>query len=484
MAGAMEVASEQELRDALSSGGKILLTADIDAAGPFEVTQDTEFDGGGHYVDGGGTTHLFFGERIDVTIQNVTLRNAFNQVSDDEHFSRRSGAAIRISGGSGDQESVGSLTVINVTFDNNRIKETGPGDLRGGALYSFALPDTTIFGSTFTGNVGSNGGAVGGLGSSISIIDSVFAGNETNGPGAGGALEGHGGAISLDAVSQNEVTAYLNICGTRFDNNRSQNSGGALYLVAHEWTGTEVTIDQSVFSNNRTTSNSEGQGGAIFLMDDDKHDMGSNPQTNRAAITNSLFADNEVYNRGAGVWFWTAQGQLEVTNVTFVGNTTREPDGMGGGLALSNGPATVTNCTFADNYAEFHGGGIQAGGDVSLTLTNTLFYNNRSNRDGGWANFHTNREADVDGGGNMQWLNPEFEIDSNSNALVSPNALVEDARLADLADNGGSGMTMALPADSPAVDAGVVDAAPETDQRGLPRDGAPDIGAFELQAGG
>lgn len=485
MSGATEVADEDALRSALASGGKVLLTADINATGPFEVTQDTVFDGGDHVIDGGESTHLFFGEKVNFTIQNVTLRNASNLVSDDEHFSRRSGAAVRFSGGSSTEGAgSGSLTVVNVTFENNRIKDTGPGDLRGGALYAFRLPDTTIYGSSFVGNVGSNGGAIGGLGSSISIIDSVFVDNETNGPGPGGALEGHGGAISLDAVTQNQVTAYFNICGSRFDNNRASNSGGAIYLVTHEWTGTEVTIDQSVFENNETLSNSEGQGGAIFLMDDDKHEMGSNPVTNRASVSNTVFIENEVYNRGGGMWFWTAQGELTVTNTRFMGNTTREDDGMGGGLALSNGPATVTNCTFADNYAKFHGGGIQAGGDVALTLTNSLFYNNRSDRDGGWANFHTNREADVDGGGNMQFLDESMVIDSNSDALVSANATRADAMLQALADNGGPTMTMALPADSPAVDAGVADTAPETDQRGEMRDDSPDIGAYELVSDG
>ncbi len=40
---------------------------------------------------------------------------------------------------------------------------------------------------------------------------------------------------------------------------------------------------------------------------------------------------------------------------------------------------------------------------------------------------------------------------------------------------------MALAGGSPAIDAGVADSAPENDQRGMPRDGMPDIGAFEVQ---
>jgi hypothetical protein len=53
--------------------------------------------------------------------------------------------------------------------------------------------------------------------------------------------------------------------------------------------------------------------------------------------------------------------------------------------------------------------------------------------------------------------------------------------LGPLADNGGPTPTMALPADSPAINAAAPALAPATDQRGLPRGALPDIGAFEAQ---
>jgi len=56
-----------------------------------------------------------------------------------------------------------------------------------------------------------------------------------------------------------------------------------------------------------------------------------------------------------------------------------------------------------------------------------------------------------------------------------------DPKLGPLADNGGTTLTMALLAGSPAIDAGDTAASPPTDQRGIPRPfgAAADIGAYE-----
>ena len=480
--GGAEVSDEAGLRAALAAGGSVVLTSNITATAPFEVTADTVFDGGGHVIDGGGSTHLFVATRTNFTIQNVTLRNARNNVSDDEHFSRRSGAAIMASGGSHTEgPGVGSLTVVDVVFDDNHIKDTGPGDLRGGALYGFRMPDIVISGSTFTRNSASNGGAIGGLGSSFRIVNTTLQANFTTGTGPAGELEGHGGAMSLDALSQNEVTAYLDMCGTSWVDNVGRYGGGAFYLVTHGLTGSTVSIDRSVFSGNRTTDTESGQGGAIFLMDDDKN-AGGGPN-NAAVITASLFTDNEALSRGGGLWYWTVDGRLTVTNTTFHSNRTTQDfeTGMGGAVAISQGPADFVHCTFSQNYAKFHGGGIQMGGDAVVSLQACIFHQNTSNRDGGWANFHTNRPADDNRGGNFQYLDEALAIDSNSDLPAVDGITYADPMLEPLADNGGPTMTMALDAGSPAVDGAPSDGSPASDQRGEARDGSPDSGAYEVQ---
>jgi hypothetical protein len=93
-------------------------------------------------------------------------------------------------------------------------------------------------------------------------------------------------------------------------------------------------------------------------------------------------------------------------------------------------------------------------------------------------------------------FNDRGEITSNSSNISSDNGggfLVApgdqpntNPKLdpAGLRDNGGSTPTIALQSDSPAIDAGNDSSAPSADQRGLPRVGRSDIGAFEFQAPG
>lgn len=485
--GAATAANEAELRAALAAGGKVKMTADITATAPLPVTLPTVLDGGGFTLSGGGTTHLVTARMTDLVVQNITMRDAKNTVPATEHFSRQSGAAIMVSGGNGtsDGPATGSLKVIKATFIGNRAEAVSNGDVRGGAVYLFNLPNASFSEVTFDGNAAVSGGAIGGLGSSFTVAGSTFRNNEGNASGRGGNLDGAGGAISLDALSQNKQTAYFKVCGSAFENNRAVRVGGAIYYVNHWKTGSVVEIRQSAFVGNRTTSTTEGQGGAIFAMDDDKYPQNTGA-ANATSITESLFSKNATWGQGGGVWFWTKEGSLLVRNTTFHENTTdpAHATGMGGGLAVSSGTnVTVMSSTFARNYAKFHGGGIQMGGapGVTVSMGNTLFYDNRSERDGGYANFHTNRAVDTDLGGNMQYLAPALVIDVNSDKPVSANVTVADAALAPLADNGGPTQTMAIASGSPAHNAGAVIAdAPKVDQRLKDRDGQPDVGAFEV----
>ncbi len=75
---------------------------------------------------------------------------------------------------------------------------------------------------------------------------------------------------------------------------------------------------------------------------------------------------------------------------------------------------------------------------------------------------------------------PRWRSTATSNLLVAAGATLANPQLLSPQDNGGPTHTMALPAGSPAIDAGV-DGGLSEDQRGEARNGAPDVGAYELQ---
>jgi hypothetical protein len=82
-----------------------------------------------------------------------------------------------------------------------------------------------------------------------------------------------------------------------------------------------------------------------------------------------------------------------------------------------------------------------------------------------------------DGGGNIQW--PNIKNNGNDDTPCAASIVFADPQLEPLADNGGPTETMALPAGSPAID--VSQDCPEHDQRGMPRVGDCDSGAYEYQ---
>lgn len=183
-------------------------------------------------------------------------------------------------------------------------------------------------------------------------------------------------------------------------------------------------------------------------------------------------------------------GIAALTNCTITGNTSGNGYGGGhGGGCL--GPLTLVNCTITGNssggplpefpalaaYAD--GGGVTG----NALLANTIVALNTDYT--GMGDDHV--WPDVAGsftslGGNLIG-NSTGGFGFTSEDLTGVAGAPLDPLLAPLADNGGPTWTRALLPGSPAIDSGRNTAAPNTDQRGLPRIicGAADIGAFEVQ---
>lgn len=471
--------TQAALQTALDSGGHITfdttvpVTIAIGSELQLSTGADTVLDGKGLVtLDGQSITRILKKEWHDpsytvaVTFQNIRMVNG---MAPSGH-----GGAINV-GHPGT-----SLYVINSTFENNATNEIDTEDNQGGAIFVSNSYETVISGCEFTDNQAGNGGAFGGIATGLFVFNSRFTGNGAVDDSAGGIVRGHGGAIHLDGVTNSynpDSNKRMHVCGSVFENNTSVRGGGAFKVTVSDNKGTLATYEKSSFVNNSSSGASgvEGQGGAIYHIEDDH--AGGSGELN-VEILECTFSQNSGWKSGGGAWL-SALGRINVINSTFSENRTTDTSlGMGGGLTLSLGEVAVTNCTFARNFAWFHGGGIQAGSSPAVTLKNNLFYLNESERE--WACYQMNREANTDGGGNLQYPRERFnQSGTPDDCMVTPAAVIEDPLLQNLTDNGGPAMTMALAEGSPAIDTGSNTGAPATDQRGETRGSLCDIGAYE-----
>jgi hypothetical protein len=210
--------------------------------------------------------------------------------------------------------------------------------------------------------------------------------------------------------------------------------------------------------------------------------------------------------RYGGGGFAIFRGTLAVSNASFINN--RSLQGDGGGVLIDGGGGSIVNTTFYGNSTAANGGAFAAAGDV--VLVNSTIVGNTAGTNGGGI-FNNSRTAThstatynsiivgntatagadayrfKDAGNNLLGL-----VDSaTANPLDPPEpSSIYGISAADAAawlapapaSNGSTLPTIALldAAGSPAVDKANASIAPSADQRGVARDGAPDIGSYEL----
>jgi hypothetical protein len=263
-------------------------------------------------------------------------------------------------------------------------------------------------------------------------------------------------AVTANSTSNGEThgagiynTGILTVNNSTLTDNTNDFSGGAIYN-----SGT-LTINKSTVARN-----SAPYGGGCV-------------NSGALTINDSTFSGNTapVDEAGSGGGIFNA-GSLTVNNSTFVGNTAGNAGGIDGGTQT----VTISNSTIAGNSAnQFSGGGIATIG--KMILQNSIVANNS----GG------NCEGTMTSNG----YNLSSDTSCNFNGPGDLNNT--DPDLGRLRNNGGPTQTMALPPESPALDAGNPNGCTDgngnllkTDQRGEPRPGPHDhhgcdMGAFENQ---
>ena len=302
---------------------------------------------------------------------------------------------------------------------------------------SAALTGLTVTGGNAPvgGGLDEDGGGLLNDGGTLSLSDCTITGNLGAGDGGGVATSGAATTILTECtVSGNRAAvgggvasldggqATLN--GGTVTANYAGSAGGGLAALA----GGSLTLANATVSANY----GRHYGGGVY-----NHGI--------ASLTGCIVTGNSTTQLGGGLL--NALGTLSLTNVTATGNTS---GGVGGGLANEQGATTLINCTVTGNIANI-GGGLNVDGGMT-SLTNTIVAGQKSGGD---------VFGSINGGGNN---------------LVGGNPL-----LSPLGDYGGPTPSFALLPGSPAIGAGTIVGAPTTDQRGEPRTGHVDIGAFQSQ---
>ncbi|HTP27211.1 MAG TPA: hypothetical protein VMK12_16355, partial [Anaeromyxobacteraceae bacterium] len=217
---------------------------------------DTVIDGGGKVtLSGGGATRILYQNACD---QNLHWTSARCDLQDHPRLVVQN--LVLADGNSQDPENgggaiyvrSGTLKVVNSVFVRNQCTKLGP-DVGGGAIYALA-PQGQVFivGSTFgggpgEGNVGANGGALGSIGASFTVVNSVMSYNQALGHGQNSGNGGNGGAIYNDGD-----TYTLTICGSNISNKSANELGGAVFYVSDDASGT-LQATASAFSSNACT---------------------------------------------------------------------------------------------------------------------------------------------------------------------------------------------------------------------------------------
>jgi hypothetical protein len=231
-------------------------------------------DGGGLVtLSGGGVRRILFMDTCDpaqtwttshcqdqaapaLTVQNITLAdgNSTGQVYDG-------------GGGGAIFERGGQLTVIDAHFTANRCDSTGP-DLGGAAIRALSQYQNRaveVTGSTFTGGVCSNGGALSSIGVSWVVQDSTFTGNHAIGDGANPAQAGTAGGGSGGAIYTDGDDYTVTVENSVITGNSAREGGGALFFVSDDKTGT-LTIEHSTLRDNPNAGfQTAGDPGIFFL---------------------------------------------------------------------------------------------------------------------------------------------------------------------------------------------------------------------------
>lgn len=335
----------------------------------------------------------------------------------------------------------GGIFNANKAYLNNCIISDNTATSLGGGLYN--SNHTILTDCALSGNAASQGGGLNNNFGSADLTRCAFSGNS--------AGESGGGLYSISGT--------VNLTSCTLSGNTTSGNGGGLYNDL----ASEINVGTVNLNNCTVSGNSAESGGALY-------------NSSIARLTNCTVSFNEGGFYGGGVYNDRYYGTLSLNNCTFSGNHTADNNYnyYGGGL-YNDGNATLVSCTFTNNTTGNGGGWYN---NNSISLTNTIVAGNTGLFRGEDV---FNNDQYTTGGYNLIGFDEEESIHAAPTDQIGTGGDVIDAKLAPLGNYGGPTQTHALLLTSPAIHRGY--AVPGTlDQRGLPLDSPPDVGAFQTQS--
>jgi len=311
------------------------------------ISKSLTIDGQNHTIDGKNSARIFKVTAGNLVLKNIHLINgnttdaggAIHTLSSilvinstfDSNMAQRGGGIYTQSG---------TVTVMDSTFTNNKLRDfSGEEITEGAGIYTFDS-EVSVTNSKFINNTAYYGGAIHTDTGKIGLHDSLFK-NNTSPWYAGGAVH---------------TSGEVNITDSVFIANHAPNYGGAVFTYNSE--NSRIFVKNSTFANN--TSNHYG--GAI------SGSIGID-------ISDSIFSDNSAADEGGAISIW---GDVLIKNSNFTGNNA---NGSGGVIYTYNTNINIINSNFINNHAEKVGGVIDSTGNI--TITDSSFTGNSAGWSGG-----------------------------------------------------------------------------------------------------
>ncbi|MEA2374305.1 MAG: hypothetical protein QOD53_768, partial [Thermoleophilaceae bacterium] len=354
----------------------------------------------------------------------------------------------------------------------------------------------------FDGNTGNVNGSAGGGGggvlyatlylSSTTLTLSHVSASRNTATSIGGSGGGDGGVtygLGLYRTSGSIVADHFNASGNSMRVNGTgpgDADGGVAYAGGAYVSASDpetISFDDSAFEGNSIDAHAEGSGSGGVPYGAGFYAYGSGAVALTRAGISANTEDATARGTGNGGVAYApglyTSAPATLTNVTIAGNSADAGAGSaatggvayGGGLYMTGG-GNVLNATVAGNRVLTSAGGTSYAGNVypggTIHVKNTIV-------SGGQATTKPNCNTALTSDGH------NIEDKDECGFHAGGDQFNKDPTLGPLANNGGPSLTRRLLPGSLAINSGDNSGCPATDQRGFPRQGTCDKGAYEYQ---